>query len=310
MGSWNATCMISNLPILSGERIKLVFLKSNIKGGLSQSCYVYPSGIMASAFLPISGEYNDYGSIENIDKDWNYDLIEKTLQKRYKEILVDKKPLTEFNLEDIIHGLERGSWGGFKTKKNKTLFEKESEDFEIDDLCYAMIREDVWNAVCEQHKGEFWNDNKEETARNEYYITAKEWCRRKYNIALEGLKELLEINERDQDSKTDEEKLELMKLQYNIQYKIRLFDDIGENGKLVIGWTEYQAKFKEKNADRDSMFKMWSELTIIHSFLTDTRKGWMIQSGAGSQHQEWKTYKLLNKIVDAICDKKINEEEY
>lgn len=66
MGYWNGTCMISNLPIISGEKIKLIFLlpKYSPVTMCGESAYVYPTDILTPCLLPISGKYDDYGSIE------------------------------------------------------------------------------------------------------------------------------------------------------------------------------------------------------------------------------------------------------
>jgi hypothetical protein len=63
MGCWNGTCMISNLPIISGEKIKLVLLRRAIdsKRLFNSSAYVYSHDIFTPSFFPLSGVYNDYG---------------------------------------------------------------------------------------------------------------------------------------------------------------------------------------------------------------------------------------------------------
>ena len=52
MGCWNGTCMISNLPILSGNKIKLVILKSNVSFNEIKplSGYTYTTDIFTPSF--------------------------------------------------------------------------------------------------------------------------------------------------------------------------------------------------------------------------------------------------------------------
>ncbi len=70
MGSWSVYCSISRITINSGTKcVFLPLIKNN--GGSSE----YDSHIPAT--LPIFGEYNDYGGIENIVRDENVELIEK-----------------------------------------------------------------------------------------------------------------------------------------------------------------------------------------------------------------------------------------
>lgn len=67
MGSWSVCCGISNIAITSGRKCVLLPLKTSV----SEYRKYQP------ATLPIFGEYDDYGGIENIEKDDNTELIEK-----------------------------------------------------------------------------------------------------------------------------------------------------------------------------------------------------------------------------------------
>jgi len=68
MGSWSVSCGISNIAITRGHNCVLLPLKKN-KGGEYRE--------YQPATLPIFGEYNDYGGIENIIEDDNTKLIEE-----------------------------------------------------------------------------------------------------------------------------------------------------------------------------------------------------------------------------------------
>jgi hypothetical protein len=57
MGCWNGSCALTNLPIYSGNEIVLIPLFGDAVGHLGE---YHPVG------LPIIGEYDDYGGIENI----------------------------------------------------------------------------------------------------------------------------------------------------------------------------------------------------------------------------------------------------
>ncbi len=63
MGCWNTTCGLTHLPIMAGESVVMLML-----AGLDTTpnqCYYYNDD--ASPFaLPVEGEYNDYGGLENI----------------------------------------------------------------------------------------------------------------------------------------------------------------------------------------------------------------------------------------------------
>ena len=80
MGCWNGTCGITNLPIMYGERI-VTFVCEN-KRFNHRPCY--STTLAEPIFTHIRGEYNDYGSIENIDPNKNNDLLLKFINNKYK----------------------------------------------------------------------------------------------------------------------------------------------------------------------------------------------------------------------------------
>jgi len=99
MGSWNATCGISHLPIFHGEKIRLFILLPNSLETLIHSpnsiCNV--GDIYSIIGMPIQAEYNDYGTVENIVEDFNTDFIHKTL--KHRALMPCDKP---FNVDDEV----------------------------------------------------------------------------------------------------------------------------------------------------------------------------------------------------------------
>lgn len=86
MGSWSVNCGISNITITAGTECVLLPLKTN-ESGEGYLPYL-------PATLPIFGEYDDYGGIENIVEDDNTKLIENHFGitiSEFCEFLVDGK---------------------------------------------------------------------------------------------------------------------------------------------------------------------------------------------------------------------------
>jgi hypothetical protein len=64
MGSWNHTCMISRMPVHSGEEVVSIFLAQRPPEMVdSHRCYVH--ALYDPLPFLIYGEYNDYGALEN-----------------------------------------------------------------------------------------------------------------------------------------------------------------------------------------------------------------------------------------------------
>ena len=122
MGCWNGTCMISNLPILCGEKVKLVFLHTGYGSGkvTGQSSYVYSDDILKPAFMAIEGEYDDYGSIDSMVDDWNSQLILKKLKSKISKIDCDGEKIKDYDLYQFIKGIERDKLGVYM-KPNRQM---------------------------------------------------------------------------------------------------------------------------------------------------------------------------------------------
>lgn len=68
MGSFNATCIVSNLPIEAGDKVRYLALARSAfhQDGNDHICYV--GGRWQVHGVPIKAEYNDYGSVKEIEE--------------------------------------------------------------------------------------------------------------------------------------------------------------------------------------------------------------------------------------------------
>ena len=327
MGCWNGTCMISNLPIISGEKIKLILLHSHygLKSVLNTSAYCYPNGILTPAFLALSGEYNDYGGIENMEEDWNYNVITKILKESFGEKIKTDGRITEEDwiLEDALEGIERGNLSYFgvlesdiarkkmgeegikiyKQSKGWAMMDEKSkkgwEDIaNLDvskkwrnaDLSFAMIRQDIWNYVCSMYRELPVYDRERENKSSYGEIPYHQSLERDFARESGGINGLL--------SKVNDKLLEFNSI-FNPSY--------AGSGKLwgIKTYTKYM--FDASLDEKVNIFKLWSEQNYVDSCLSHTRKGWMIQSGAGSQSDCWEDYIKLSEKIIQICKSKLKE---
>lgn len=287
MGCWNGTCMISNLPIISGEKIKLVLLQSGYNPNvIGHSGYVYSNEVLAPAFLPISGEYNDYGGIENIIEDWNYKIVDKYLKTKFGKILeIDGDVNDDWELIDFIDGIERGEP---KYKVN--------EDFTKCNLSSVMIRQDIWD-VCvtnQSNGGEFWNEDKYDAKDDDtipYHVNGNIFFNRHFDKFIESLGGKY----------------------FRSEY---VFAGHGEGRSMMCNsdYIEYCIDERNKLSHTNTsnlldVRKQWIEHRLIESCVSNLRKGWMIQPGGGSQHAGWNEHIALSKSIIEICERKLYEEE-
>jgi hypothetical protein len=332
--------MISNLPIISGEKVKLVLLRKAISSGRFFNCsaYVYSYDIFTPSFFPLTGVYNDYGMIEGVEEDWNYVLIEQYFKNLFGDkIIADGEAKVDWNLIDVLNGVERNDlkyygkpskedlqrkamaleavkvYGkqGFSTEK----IEKEWKDLANMDvtetlrqanLSFVLIREDIWNHIANNYVGQFYNKDAKGVNDKEFYLTAKNYCRIEFEKSVGRaieFKKLLNVDMNDDKAvkKAQKELTNWLSSGYATGIFTRqsldfispeLYDAIAIDGD-------------EKR--REEVLKMYTEFTCISSFLSETRKGWMIQPGAGSQHDGWETHLMLAEKLVELCKEKIKE---
>lgn len=123
MGSFGKVGFISSLPISQGDETTLIFLKPNEytlekKGGVTYSTDWYEP-----VFLPIFGQYDDYGKIEDIKKTDSVKFIEDFFGLPIEKIVEDidnssvgrhesekiKSPKNEDLYKQLTFGLEHTS---------------------------------------------------------------------------------------------------------------------------------------------------------------------------------------------------------
>ena len=328
MGCWNGTCMVSHLPIISGEKIKLVIL--NTRYGFRKSSnplignsgYCYSTDLLSPSFFALSGYYDDYGGIEGLEEDWNYKVIEQFFQTKYNGMKHGSKNIT--TLPEILDAIEREEFQilaeGDKGRKEMAVKAMEaykdnpkaqehwkemaemdvSEKWEKSPYSAVMIRQDVWDSIIAGETGDYWNDEEEYDDNGEriYEISAKEWTKRTFKKEMDKIDDLIEKFGIDDD-------IMKMELKYN-----RIFNDSYAGSGQLSAVSPYSELLLNKDLRAD-IEKQWSENTAIGSFIAGTRRGWMIQPGKGSQHDGWDQHMLVAQTIVDICKSKLKEyEEY
>lgn len=116
MGSWNETCMVTNLPILVGDPVicQVIVAAPFVDPLQSAANSVYPHDRFVPVGWPFRAKYNDYGYVEKIEEDrftedtldyMRNHLIERPLgENRYHDHEVRKDKLSWESLDSWFHG--------------------------------------------------------------------------------------------------------------------------------------------------------------------------------------------------------------
>lgn len=92
MGSYNAACSISGLSLAAGQRLAFIPLVKNRylkedKLPIPGHMLIYPHDLLVPFCLPILGEYDDYGSVENVEENANTKAIEDFFNMPIKDFI-------------------------------------------------------------------------------------------------------------------------------------------------------------------------------------------------------------------------------
>ncbi len=99
MGSWNETCQLSHLPIINYDTVTCIILVKH--GDKINPCYYNEN--WAPLCLPIDGEYDDYGAIENVKtSDYTKEFL-SSLQYTYEDNEAYEFKNIEELVKDIVH---------------------------------------------------------------------------------------------------------------------------------------------------------------------------------------------------------------
>lgn len=276
MGCWNGTCGISQLPITAGAKVKtFLMLQSEFSDSICGSGVCYATAYFRPWFLPVNAKYNDYGSIENIQSDWNSTYMLETFQNWLKEgkvkllagdAEINDPGIRKFKtLDDVFDCVERGAllyscnFPKFDHKQKKYVPNKSFLKIGM-----FMVLENIYDGLL-QESVRFLG-----LPENKYYAERKD---------EDFQKALVTINKfRSPKTKTDLDEL------IGSVYVDRLLGDLSEES-----WAFKHYKtllFHPTKVKVDEFFAKLDEARNIGTSMTYLRKLWIPQTGQGSQSEE------------------------
>ena len=149
MGSWNATCHLSNLPILNGEKVVVIVYSENDSYEAAMGYYnFYPNSCFTPFLPPIyGGVYDDYGRIEGNDLEENNKVVMDCL-KCFKFVQSGEE-ITFDSIFDFISKLERADGDDDIYLHRKSFCYGVKEKFKVK---FAMYHADIYFGLLEAWK--------------------------------------------------------------------------------------------------------------------------------------------------------------
>jgi len=135
MGCWNGTCGISRLPIFCGDPVRMILLKRTgcLKREGKIVGFTYSHSMMVPILFPIMGEYNDYGTIDNVQDGF-------TLRK-IKELTGVE------NTDELMKSLERGKLYLPSSHPEYGFLSEDTNSRYDANISFMLIHEEIYQHV-------------------------------------------------------------------------------------------------------------------------------------------------------------------
>ncbi len=282
MGCWNATCNVSNLPIFWGDKVVLIpLVKVSSKETKFNPCY--PTDNFIPLGFPIFGEYDDYGRLENTyTSAWNEAHLRQFkyyFEERDDDAQEKYRPVELRNSLDAFVGQVLCCHEGCYIDLPNRHFHPDGKAM----VTYMMIRQNVYNSLCNEMAGRipYNHDN-----------TYRDALRTGLYAQLAKIKDC--CPSRDECS---------TQVAYEM-FEHMMMRDICEQ---VFGYQNYFHQYfvwrdlAERLIHDESMRKSIMEDIVNMKIWTLTlsylRKGYLCESGAGSQSGEMKLHLILAQCI-------------
>lgn len=280
MGCWNETDALTQLPILYGDPVKLIVISSTPDGDEE---LVFPR------CFPISGKYNDFGSIKEIEEDWATDAFLAYCNKRFEDnkwafaedqsarikIFGIKYPFT--TIEGVLKAIERG-------------FIVSSEWCEpIVPVFFVMIHDEIYAKAVEMGGNSV-----------DYDLSYLETIRGRVGEVFNELDKLIEASAPEEPSF----------FSVNNLLSGRLFSMLGSINGGYIRDVYGDACFggtNEKGVLKDNYLSRLIELACLRHFMFITRRKFYKQAGSGSQDSEFELAANFFSFAKEYALKRHNE---
>jgi len=313
MGSWNETCMLSNLPITPGDKVVWLLI--------AESPYESREGCYHNDFyhirsVPIYGSYGDYGrieisndqelSIEVIRDQFVKDLIPKTANERDKLCGIPAVAIENFSFKTLQVWLHEGhlyvdaEYLHRESNKRMNLRMPDGIDGEHwpedvpthpQRIHKVMILRDVWDSMMELELPGFFRQK----------LNVKRFKLGAEELVTELLTETEEDKELAKSSLSADRVLwhKMMRLVKQDSHNLFVSAYIGPSGMggqpaygmhnkyIVETLIKRLMEGQVEASDIRPIFKSLAELAFIEAVLANARMSWHPTTGTGSQGQEW-----------------------
>lgn len=336
MGCWCGTCAITHLPINAGDKVRLFFMTQQDYGHEDQGAgFCYSHDVWYPRGLPVSGEYDDYGSIESFTEDINTKILVNGLKRdwvNYKAknewekdvnakdltlaIIIEEtererahvhdgqSPTESKRLHDSLDASMKGS------KKKIDIDAPHPEDRKERPFGFIMVHEDVYQAMIKYDPIDAHHEDGGYLYKKRSEILAAD-MREFYHDGLEAARDL-----KDSDPIMKRLlKFSITKNHWNSFSHLSTNPDPPFCKGMSYYWDFLREKMEEgvpyDNAEVQTVVNGLIDFYKFSWAMSHARRAWMPQAGKGSQDNDTDIHKILANTTLKLARKHDSEmEEY
>ena len=266
MGCFNHMGFHSKLPIVYGDEIVLI-IGYYFNNMTKSNATVYPTDKFTPLFLPIKGKYNDYGGIEDYDKDIT-DTIEKIIEVDFDKFIdcIDSN-CANMSLKDLekakntdnryvkkdIEIYEKALSNIVNEIRNNNELYAKYYDLESLSVSYTMERYDVYHKISSLFNWYLKDTDIDKLFEFRNDFKSKGFILNEYKMTMDAFHDIDEIEKIDDNN----EKLEFIKKWNNDKNKIL------ESSKIAL---------KLKNGNSSDLCKGYEGTRLNELYLKDKIK--------------------------------------
>lgn len=300
MGCWNGTCNISNMPIFKGDKVVLIPLMKVHEGTAFNTCY--PSDNFIPLGFPIIGYYNDYGGLYDIEisdvnreyfKSLDFYFVGCDEEEPYKRVKKYE------NFEDFVNDVLCSVEGCYLDVTDMDIMQSDLVKDGKTEVNYMMVHYDLYNALLSNMKNRkpYKEDKTFEVLQTEKFIAD-------FNKELDTLVKV-KSNSISNNGEVDKAMQMLYKLIVrNLSNGIFNKGDSFYEGR----WNYFIENMIEDENIREEIIKCAVDKYIFMVVLSYMRKGYLCDSGCGSQSGETKLHMIMAEFIQSQVMK--NAEQY
>ena len=312
MGSWNNTCGLTNLPIIAREDVYVFPIRERDLSKYRSHCY--STAFYQPMLIPFVAKYNDYGAGEDCSgisldlfvEEMRRELVELDVgENKYHDIAVKKEGFNTDTFFEAVHE-DRLFVKGWGTSDRPVYF--------------TMIRKDVVDRMWNEWTFDQWKGTKGHVPAgfesDQYYIKNVTYAKIATLIPkyLEVISQVVkELNEQEilVDRFISRSLLQRGEVaeKYLLDGIFRSFENFDFwdllNGRECI--VNYIMQGELDKAEEFILTLMRG--SMINSMMECTRKIWLPVMHMGSQSEEYKEYRFLNKVMNDVMNARESDYE-